>query len=196
MKRSWQFGLLAMAFTGVSTYNVLFFKEYQSPRPAAEQVEALSVAATADGPEGSGPEDFGGQIPISREELEQMALQEFAPQEEPVPESLPWPSRDPFSAYPQSAPAQSAPKKTDFPIKESPTSADLQAPQCLFSGTLIDQERRLALIDGRPLSVGARVGSWQLAHIESDHIILQSGDKMRRIELANAGRQAAPKEPL
>ena len=35
MKRPWQFGLLAMALTGVSTYNVLFFKNYSSQQPAA-----------------------------------------------------------------------------------------------------------------------------------------------------------------
>jgi hypothetical protein len=77
-------------------------------------------------------------------------------------------------------------------MKETPVSLLRQpAPHYVFSGTLIEGENKLALVDGSPLSVGDRLGIWQLARIEPDYIILEVGKESYRIELKGAGPQAA-----
>jgi hypothetical protein len=70
----------------------------------------------------------------------------------------------------------------------------LPAPKCIFSGTLIEQDKRLALVDGVPLSVGDRLGSWQLSRIEPDYIILEAGNVTHRVELQGMGLQVARRE--
>jgi hypothetical protein len=201
MKRPWQFGLLALSLTGVSTYDVLFFKNY-NPNPTAaiksEATPAEVLSVTAPLPILEAPEQGGlsSLPPISREELQQKALHEFVPKESPAPEATPWPSRDPFSMYRSPESVKSDSKKPGPSTREESSSDNLPEPECAFSGTLIDPERRLALINGVPLSIGARIGEWQLARIESNYIILQSEEKTRRIEFTEVGRQVARKEPL
>jgi hypothetical protein len=201
MKRPWQFGLLALSLTGVSTYDILFFKNYDSNPPAAIQSEAPPeevVSVTAPSPGIEAPEQGGlsSLPPISREELQRKALHEFVPKASPAPEATPWPSRDPFSMYRSPESVKSDLKKPGPSTKEESTSDNLPEPECVFSGTLIEQERRLALINGIPLSIGARLGKWQLARIESNYIILQSEEKTRRIEFTDVGPQVTRKEPL
>jgi hypothetical protein len=136
-----------------------------------------------------------------------------------------WPNRNPFAAHIEPKAIKSNPKEIPPLKAENPTQAnttqtntmqtntmqmntmqtnttqtnttqaDLPEPECVFVGTLIDQDRRLALVNGASLSVGARIGSWQIDQIESNYIILQSGERTRRIELS-AGRQDARKEHL
>jgi hypothetical protein len=201
MKRPWQFGLLALAITGVSTYNVLFFKNYNSNPQAAIQSEAapeevVSAAAPLPGIEEPEQGVHSSLPPISREDLQQKALHEFVPKKFPTQEAPPWPSRDPFSMDRSPKRVQSNLKKPDPLTETKSSSVNLSEPECVFSGTLIDRERRLALINGIPLSIGARIGEWQLARIESNYIILQSEGKTRRIEFSDVGRQVARKEPL
>jgi hypothetical protein len=201
MKRPWQFGLFALALTGVATYDVIFFKNYNSNPPTTIQSEAMptevaTVTAPSLGIEAPEQEGLSSLPPISREELQRKAIHEFAPKESPASEAAPWPSRDPFSMYQSPEPAKSDFKKPDPSTNQKSASANVSEPECIFSGTLIDRERRLALINGIPLSLGAQIGAWQLARIESDHIILQSEGKTRRIEFTDVGRQVLRKEPL
>jgi hypothetical protein len=207
MKRSWQFGLLAMGLTGVATYNVLFFKDYHSQKTPVIQMEAekpaqtvVSTVAPAPGMPASGnmsdQSEFNSLPPISKEELERNAQHAFAPKDALfLEEEKPSPSRNLFAVRREQETVKSSSKEPPPSIKQKSTPVDLPEPEFAFSGTLIDQNRRLALIDGVPLSIGARIGAWQIVRIESDNIIVQSGDNTRRIELG-AKRQIARKEPL
>jgi hypothetical protein len=211
IKRQWQFGIIALAFTGVSTYNFMFFKEYSSGSSANASMEtAAPLVAPSSIPQmtvDSSEQEYVGSLPpISRETLQQQAQYVFTPKESPAPETDAVvenrsPNRNPFSNYQEPQPIRIIPtKRTIFkatpPAQPTPPVIILPEPQCVFSGTLIERERRLALVDGVPLSIGARIGAWQLSHIEHEYIILQSGDKTRRIELMSVGRQVAQKEPL
>jgi hypothetical protein len=212
IKRQWQFGIIALAFTGVSTYNFIFFKDYSSSSPAGSPMETTApLVAPSPFPQASadsfGQGSVGSLPPISMEELQQKSQYVFTQKESPEFETDTeaenrLPNRNPFSNYQEPKPVRlNATKpppalKEIQPVLQTPPTINLPEPQCVFSGTLIDRERRLALVDGVPLSIGARIGAWQLARIESDYIILQSGDKNRRIELTNVGRQIAQKEPL
>jgi hypothetical protein len=214
MKRSWQFGLLAIGITGVSTYDVLFYKGYHSQPPPAIQREARNttpatspLSTVAPAPGSPAPDNTSEQMesnplpPISKEELQRKAHLAFELEESPIPEKeKAWPNRNPFAvrAEPKAVKsdlAELSPLKNENPKKENLAPVNLPEPECVLTGTLIDQKSRLALIDGAALSVGARIGSWQIARIESDYIILQSGESVRRIELS-ARRQIARKEPL
>jgi hypothetical protein len=199
MKRPWQFGLLALAFTGVSTYNILFFKNYNSSQPAPTQniAEPAAVVSVTENSVDA-PEQPGSSLlpPISREELQRKAQYAFVPKELPTSETSPWPNRDPFSLTRKPSPVISTYKKAQPVQKEKLPSINISEPECVFTGTLIDHERKLALINGTPQSIGARIGAWEIVHIDSDYVILQSGEKTRRIELTNVRRQVAQKEPL
>jgi hypothetical protein len=209
IKRQWQFGMIALAFTGVSTYNFVFFKEYSSGSPATAPTEMTApLVAPSPVPPASDytfNRSYVGPLPpISREELQLKAHYAFTPKESPELETDAeaenrLPNRNPFSNYQEPMPIRIYPTKPPPTLKETapaPPVIILPEPQCVFSGTLIDRERRLALVDGVPLATGSRIGAWQLSRIESDYIILQSGDKARRIELMSVQRQVAQKEPL
>jgi hypothetical protein len=198
---------LALAITGVSVYDFNFFRDHETQTPAAilrepvkpaqgvEPVVAPSTEIqTTDSSSKEGMPDF---LPaISREELQRKAQHAFVLGESPISEvANSWPSRDPFSLYKKPEPARSNSMKLAPTTAETTSSVNLPEPQCVLSGTMIDQNSRLALIDGMPLSVGARIGAWQLAHIESDYIILQAGERTHRIELTSGGRPPAKKEP-
>jgi hypothetical protein len=208
IKRQWQFGMIALAFTGVSTYNFVFFKNYSSSSPAnaPSEMTALLVAPSP-APQTSddaSSQSIGSLPPISREDLQQKAHYAFVPKESPNLETDAeaenrLPIRNPFSNYQEPMPIRINPPKPTPALKATPPAPPvtiLPEPQCVFSGTLIDHERRLALVDGAPLPTGAKIGAWQLSRIEYDYIILQSGDKTRRIELMSVRRQVAQKEPL
>ncbi len=204
MKRHWQFGIIAMAFTGVSTYNFLFFKDYSASGPANAPMETAALIAESEPVSQALTDSFGRQIagsrpPISLETLQQKAQFAFTPSPEKEAElemENRLQTRNEFSTYQAPPQIRSKPAKSSPVIKEKPTpEVKLPEPQYALSGTLIDHDRRLALIDGIPLSVGSRMGAWQLARIESDFIILQSGTKTHRIELMNVGLQVAQKEP-
>jgi hypothetical protein len=230
MKSPWQIGLLALAVTGVATYDFMFFKNHQSEKQISIQKEtdqpATGVAepllsplpepANAGKATGLGGAD--SVPPISREELRGLSQQAFIPnsfREAGIEAS--WPERDPFAAdkvseqrphnisviplmneTPVSLPQQPALQHASSGIKETPAPLPPQhEPQCVFSGTLIEGENKLALVNGSPMSIGDRLGIWQLARIELDYIVLEVGKESYRIELKGAGPQAAhQKDPL
>jgi hypothetical protein len=183
---------------------VLFFKDFHSQKPPAIWLEsekpALAFAPTvapAPGlPMSADASEQDDSLPqISKKELQRKAQQAFVPKNSPAMEDeKSWPSRNPFSMQQELGFIRSNSKELPPSKKEQSTPMDLLEPGCVFSGTLIDQQSRFALINGFPLSIGARIGAWQLSRIEFDYIILQLGESIRRIELS-AGRQAARKEP-
>jgi hypothetical protein len=195
MKSPWQLGLLALAVAGVSTYDYLFFKNYRTQNQASMRINASKPVEISSGPAPSAlPEATGSaggeSLPsISRDELHRLAQQAFVPREcsKTDPESV-WPRRDPFTAYKEPRQTRDIPAKS--PAKGVSAPTPLPEPQCTFSGTLIEQQRRLALVDGVPLSIGDRLGVWQLVRIEPDYIILGAGEETRRIELKGGAPQA------
>jgi hypothetical protein len=203
MKSPWQLGLLALAVTGVSSYDFLYFKNYRSqkqasiqaiaPLPALGMVEApLSPLAQPVAPSNDAVMVGDGSLPqISRDEINRLAQQAFISKELSETESeSTWPRRDPFGSYSEPVKASRAiPIKS--PIRDVSPPELLPLPQCVFSGTLIEQKYRLALVDGVPLSIGDRLGTWKLARIEPDYIILEAGNRTHRIELAGMGSQVA-----
>jgi hypothetical protein len=214
MKSPWQIGLLAVAVTGVSTYDILFFKQHLSRNRVSMQIQSNQLIAGTDAPAvaplidpASSPDakrsaEADSGPPISREELQRSAQQAFVPKDLQGPDiEIDWPRRDPFETHKEfeRSPLEQVTPSKPLPDKNvrSPLHPALPEPQCVFTGTLIERERRLALIDGTPRSIGARLGIWQLARIEPDHIILEAGSETRRIELKGAGLQASRrKDPL
>jgi hypothetical protein len=204
MKSPWQLGLLALAVVGVSTYDFLFFKNHRSQYQPSAQVSVERSLEEDAGPvlhslsESAGSTnaaEFTGNDalpPISREKLNVLSQQAFVPVEFSETDSV-WPSRDPFGEHKE--PESMQPNvSTESSAVEVSHSKPLPEPQCVFSGTLIERENRLALVNGFPLSIGAQLGKWQLARIESDYIILKAGRETRRIELKEAESPAGRKE--
>jgi hypothetical protein len=200
MKSPWHIGLLALAVTGVSAYDFFYFTQGGNTNQPSSQAAATAPLIASSEPMNSTPAESynstgaadAASLPrVSREEMQKLAQEAFVSREDWETESeMVWPRRDPFSASRESAPAsQNLPLIP--PAKETSTLQSLPAPQCIFSGTLIDQEHRLALVDGVPLSIGDRLGVWQLARIESDYIILEAGKESRRIGLKGAELQSS-----
>jgi hypothetical protein len=206
MKSPWQFGLLTVAVMGVSTYDYVFFANSKTPKHESgltQQTQSSGAGAPllSSPPSASGYENASGTSnycpapPISPEVL-RLRSQQAYDSGKPADQTLEgaWPHRDPFQteAAPiipvrRPLPAPVAKFSTDAPAAKLPPeqaapAISLAEPHCLFSGTLIESDRRLALVDGMPLSVGDRSGDWKLSRIESDYIILEAGKETRRIE--------------
>jgi hypothetical protein len=207
MKTPWQFGFLAIAIAGVSTYDFLFFKKQpqkQNPiqvisnQPAVDIPTPLLAPLPASESLSNTTEPAGAEsIPaISREELQRLSQAAFISKNLPEEDyPISWPVRDPFAGYiePDGPPLDIAVTHTK---RELPVPLPKPAPQYSFSGTMIQGNYRLALVDGTPLSTGDRVGIWQLSRIEPDYIILEAGKETHRIELKGAGRHiASQKDP-
>jgi hypothetical protein len=197
MKSPLLIGLLALAVTGVSAYDYYYFTRDQDTGQPSIQAAANTALIPSAAPVESTPAEGGDpagavvtdSLPrISRDEIQKLAQQPFVSGEAwEAEEETAWPRRDPFSASRESAPAtQNAPI---IPTKEISAPQPLPEPECVFSGTLIDQKQRLALVNGVPLSVGDRLGAWLLARIEPDYIILEVEKETRRIELKGSEPQ-------
>jgi hypothetical protein len=207
MKSPWHLGLLTMAVIGVSTYDYMYFmggrSKTQPPAPVSASLPASRtiepVLAPLSEPIGSTDTNIttgsASIPPISREDLDRLAQKTFVPKEfqESTSENG-WPKRDPFTSdqVAELAP-QPVPIFHDIPMPTVPAPVQAQAaipePQCVFSGTLIESEQRLALVNGMPISVGDRLGIWQLTRIEPDYLILEAGKETRRIELKGSESQ-------
>jgi hypothetical protein len=230
MKSPWQLGFLALAVTGVSTYDFMFFKNHQSEKQISIQMKTDQPMAGVAEPllsplsESDNADKTTGLIgadsvpPISREELRGLSQQAFISKdfgEADIEAS--WPERDPFAVNKISEriqhiiPVKPLMKEIPISLSQQPTSQHVfsemretpvplppqPAPQYVFSGTLVEGENKLALVNGSPMSIGDRLGIWQLTQIEPDYIILEVGKESYRIELKGAGSQTAhQKDPL
>jgi hypothetical protein len=217
MKSPLLIGLLALAITGVSAYDYYFFThDHDGGQPSTQAAPNAPLIQSA-APVEPAPSETGepeGTItssslpPISRDEVQRLAQQRFVSREDEGSNTeAAWPQRDPFAISRESAPvrqnaqafqnepvwqnASASHSASAVPAKEASAPQPLPAPDCVFSGTLIDDDQRLALVNGAPLSVGDRVGAWQLARIEPDYIILEAGKETRRIELAGSEPQTS-----
>jgi hypothetical protein len=199
MKSPWQLGFLALTLTGVSTYNIFFFKNRSHSPQFSQTAETQSAPAGGvnplftppAAPENANPEALP---PISREDLNRLAQQAYEPKDDPAMLSEnQWPKRDPFSLNWRRDPEPARVRTIEKPrMAEIPAALEKPAePQCQFSGALIQEDNRLALVDGAPLAIGARIGAWQLLQIEADHIILRDGAETRRIDIKGAEPQDA-----
>ena len=203
MKSPWQLGFLALVVTGVSTYDFVFFKNYRAQKQAPAQVETvqpspgmteplLSPLPQSPGSEDAAiPSDTGLMPPISRDALQKFSQKAYVSNDHPeAGVEKNWPPKDPFSTHPVSERAShdapSIPVKREMPAPQPPP-----APDCVFSGTLIEGTRKLALVDGLPVAVGDRLGIWQLVRIEPDYIILEAGNNSHRIQLKGTELQIA-----
>jgi hypothetical protein len=184
MKSPWQLGLLALAVTGVSTYDIMFFMNRSQTTEPTQQMLSSNAApllfATAAGVQG----DSNSLLPISKDELHLLSQNAYKPtSSEEEEKNDDWPARDPFSDRRLREPAPVKVAAILPSKKRVSAAAPLPEPHCVFSGTLIQTNSRLAIIDGNTVSIGAPLGIWRLARIETDHIILESGNETRRIEL-------------
>jgi hypothetical protein len=208
MKSPWQIGLLAIAVTGVSTYDYMFFKNRNAkttPVAAIQLSSPVSGAAEpllAPLPESAGSEAApigeGGALrpAISLDEVNSLSKQPFVIKEDwESAKALAQPARASVGNQAVAAkPVRGIPARLE--INKEPVLNSEPSPRCVFSGTLIDGHKKLALVNGMPLMVGDRLGLWQLARIESDYIVLESGAKAQRIELSGMEIRPMPvKDP-
>jgi hypothetical protein len=208
MKSPWQIGLLAFAVTGVSAYDYIFLKNRNgNKRPATEihvtqPASGVAVPLLAPLPEPVGSEIKTDDVPgdlrpaISLDELHALSRHAFVMKESSDSvTAYSSPERGSFKGYPiTEKPVRRSPSTSK--IKELPDPAPLPAPQCVFSGTLIQGRKQLALVNGMPLTIGDRFGIWTLARIESDYIVLESGAETHQIELKSTElRSVRRKDP-
>jgi hypothetical protein len=188
MKSPWHIGLLVLAITGVSAYDVIFIMNRSKDDTSAHQTASAPPLTAPAGPapavlfQSETPVTTTDSLPpISREEVLRLSQQAYAPKNLSASEiEEEWPVRDPFT----NLVSDPEPAINDKPIeKAAPVVEKLPEPQCTFSGVMIGPDKRVALVNGIPLSIGARLGVWQLARIEQDHIILAAGKETRRIGL-------------
>ena len=203
MNSPWQVGLLALAVTGVSTYDYMFIKnrnvvkqpaiEIQSPQPVSGSGAPLLAPLPEPAISEKAMDATDGDLrpAISLDELHSLSKQAFIIKEDSESGSV--------VSQPKRAPVtrQLLVEKTErniplmSEINQPPIPMPLPAPQCVFSGTLIEGGIKLALVNGMPLTIGDRLGIWQLARIESDYIVLESGTKTHRVELKSGENQSA-----
>lgn len=208
MKSPWQIGLLAIAVTGVSTYDYMFFKKRNVQKTPITEIHVSSPISgsteplLAPLPEPTGSEKAMGvegenlRPTISLDELNTLSRQAFVIKEDLESNNVPSrPMREPANKLIIAGkPARSLPPTVEN--DKAPVLSPVPAPQCIFSGTLIEGRKKLALVNGMPLMVGDRLGVWQLARIESDYIVLESGAKTHRIELIGMEiRSVSRKDP-
>jgi hypothetical protein len=212
MKSPWQLGFLALAVTGVSAYDYVFFKNYraqqQAPAPMSVTQPAalleeplLSPPPESDGSEGERAPDENDYRPfISREELHQRSRQAYVSKGSPDDRNFRWPARDPFAARAEQWREPVAYEIPEVTIHTSTPAPKPQAPpplHCVFSGSLGQGTTKLALVDGTPMSIGEHLGAWKLARIEPDYIVFEAGNEMRRVGLKGAETPPVPgKDPL
>jgi hypothetical protein len=206
MKSPWQIGLLAIAVTGVSTYDYMFFKNRNVQKTPITEIHVSSpISSSAEPllaplPEPTGSEKAMGvegenlRPAISLDELNVLSRQAFVIKEDLESNNISsMPMREPASKRIIAGKhARSLP-----PIVENdkdPVLNIVPAPQCKFSGTMIEGRKKVALVNGMPLMVGDRLGVWQLARIESDYIVLESGAKSHRIELNRMEIRSVPRK--
>jgi hypothetical protein len=195
MQSPWQVGLLAIAITGVSTYDFIFMKNRTAPKrpvteihvsqPVSGSVEPLLAPLPAPAAPEEAMDAVGEDLrpAISLDELHTLSRQALVIKEDSESgNAASWTWRAPITKQLIARKSvRSIPSISE--VNEPPVQNPLPAPQCIFSGTLIEGHKKLALVNGVPLMVGDRLGDWQLARIESDYIVLESGEKTHRIEL-------------
>ncbi len=199
MKSPWQLGLLALALTSVSAYDIYFFKNRTQAPIQNESVSqpGSEGAAILPGQDAAAPDSPDPIPPISRENLDRLAMESFKPNEGPEEDSTShWPSRDPFTTTKIAPPQVSSVIENPVVRIEVPKPAPPAEPQCVFTGALIQGGDKLALINGEPLSIGAQLGDWRLVDITPDHVILKAGNESRTIPLrgATASAESAPRK--
>jgi hypothetical protein len=200
-KNKWLLILLTLGLAGTAVYNITFFasrdqdKGLQSnvttgivPTTPLEPVQSINaINGTAHLP-GSVSSEVQCRPLLSMEEIERQARN---PVDLSVKSSLsvsrPWPDRDPFQA-----PRQHIPVLTDHTHSaESSVKPSLETesppldPSFKVSATLIDQDRRFALVNGVPKKIGAAVGSWRIVAIEPDYVVVQTPGGERKVEILN-----------
>jgi hypothetical protein len=182
----------------------VFFKNYHPQKPATIQMTAPQQAAILEEPllsplpesanaeNSTEPTAEEARPSISRENLLHQARQMYVMKDYSESGlSASWPDRDPFATQeavdrlPSNIPIIPAQKESPAPPPQTQP-----APQCVFSGTLVQGANKLALVDGTPLAIGDRLGIWQLSRIEPDYIVLVAGPETHRIALKGAELQA------
>jgi hypothetical protein len=206
MKSPWQIGMLAVAISGVSVYDIIFFSNRISNDHPPISIQSndgtgmLIMERLNDPNYPAGMKEFsdmGSSPVISLEELQIQGEKAYIPEQLPAGGNESWPARDPFNGsrkYAMPAGARQDPLAPEEKASSPSSPSLLKEPLFKFSGTLIERHRRFALIDGDPQPVGAQLGVWHLARIETDYIILQAGVEIRRIELNGAAITATNRE--
>jgi hypothetical protein len=206
MKSPWQIGLLAIAVTGVSTYDYMFFKNRNVQKTPVTEIHVSSpVSGAAEPLLAPLPEPAGSEKEmivegedlrpaISLDEVNALSRQAFIIKEDLAPDN------NHSRIMQESVTKQILTRKParSIPLIVEKNKAQIlspaPAPQCMFSGTLIEGRKKLALVNGMPLMVGDQLGVWQLARIESDYIVLESGAKTHRIELNGMEIKSLPRK--
>jgi hypothetical protein len=94
-----------------------------------------------------------------------------------------YPERDPFREAP-TARVQPWQSKVGESPPSSPEKTSLpDEPSLKVTAILVEGDRRIALVNGYPKRVGTKIGSWQIAAIEPDHLILKTPEGDKKIEI-------------
>ena len=64
-------------------------------------------------------------------------------------------------------------------LEDAPPPAPTSVP--VITAILLTEGRRLAVVDGRVLGVGQRVGSWELVSVDRDTVVLRDGSGVERV---------------
>lgn len=166
----------------------------RSETPVAPAAAGPSLAPLSQSAEPANEQLMSSLPRISREELNRLSQNEFVLKNHgsAEPESA-WPVRDPFESgqEPGLIPLNVPPRPV---MTAAAPPQPLPVPECVFSGTMIEQDRIVALVDGVPMAVGDRLGIWQIARIETDYIVLKAGSVAHRIEQKGMGALVARQE--
>ena len=200
-KNKWLLVLLALGLAGTAVYNITYFASRDQgnalpstaatgmvPTPPVEPGLNMNAINGAIQPQ-EGVSSEGQSRPfLSVEEIERQARTPVDLSEKrSLLASRPWPDRDPFQA-----PRQQRPVSTDRKYSaESPVKPSLETesppldPSFKISATLIDEDRRFALVNGVPKKIGSVVGTWRIVAIEPNYVVVQTSGGERKVEILN-----------
>jgi len=191
-------GILALGLIATVAYNLTYFASRRRPpvasqdpltivTPAVPQAapQAVTNSIGTIHPSETGSAEISARPPFSPEEIAQQAQSPLtvALNREPLPKRA-YLERDPFRGAPavRQPVRETEPKSTP---STSPDELDASPPETPLRVTaiLVQGERRFAVINGYPKRVGSHMGTWQIAAIEPDYVMVKTPDGDRKIEI-------------
>jgi len=192
-----------LGLIGTLAYNLSYLASRRRPpapgpdaltieTPATNQIVTNSIGTNQ--PSETGVSEAPARPPFSLEEIAQQAQKPLsAALKGALSPKSPYPERDPFQGSlalrqqvreiePQSTP----PAPTADPDVSTPE------PSLRVTAILVQGERRFAVINGYAKRIGASVGSWQIAAIEPDYVLMKTPDGDRKIEIEKRTADAKP----
>jgi hypothetical protein len=200
-KNKWLLVLLSLGLAGTAVYNITFFASRDQgnspqstvmpgivPTAPLEPVQNINAINGTVHFQGSVSSEAQSRPFLSMEEIERQARNpvDLSVKSGP-PTRRDWPDRDPFQAARQHVPVltehtHSAESSVKPPLETESPPPD---PSFKVSATLIEEDRRIALVNGVPKKIGAAVGNWRIVAIEPDYVVVQTPGGERKVEIVN-----------